>query len=102
MASSDTVLIGSASEIRSLQRKTCDVNGRKITVFHYEGKFYALDFHCYHSGGPLDAGDIEDINGVACIICPWHKYKISLQTGEGYYQAIDPKHLRKPPSWKSK
>ena len=30
----------------------------------------------------------QDVNGVACIVCPWHKYKISLQTGEGYYQAI--------------
>ncbi|XP_074640497.1 Rieske domain-containing protein-like isoform X3 [Tubulanus polymorphus] len=54
------------------------------------------------TGGPLVDGDIEDINGTTCIVCPWHKYKISLKEGEGFYQAIDPKNLKAPPKWKSK
>lgn len=24
-----------------------------------------------------------------CIVCPWHKYKITLAEGEGLYQAVD-------------
>lgn len=24
-----------------------------------------------------------------CIVCPWHKYKITLADGEGLYQAVD-------------
>lgn len=24
-----------------------------------------------------------------CIVCPWHKYKITLGEGEGLYQAVD-------------
>lgn len=38
-----------------------------------------------------------------CIVCPWHKYKITLATGEGLYQAVDDplaKPLRK--RWCSK
>jgi len=24
------------------------------------------------------------------VVCPWHKYKITLDTGEGIYKQIDP------------
>lgn len=34
-------------------------------------------------------GDIEDINGEACIRCPMHKYIISLETGHSFYEAVD-------------
>ncbi|KXZ41738.1 BBS10 protein [Gonium pectorale] len=34
-------------------------------------------------------GDIEDVNGHKCIVCPWHFYKIDVQTGDKYYQALD-------------
>ncbi|XP_019372419.1 PREDICTED: Rieske domain-containing protein isoform X2 [Gavialis gangeticus] len=77
-------------DIKRSQRVTASVNGREVVVFYYEKKFYALDSRCYHAGGPLQLADIEAINGQLCIICPWHKYKITLATGEGLYQAIDP------------
>ena len=34
-------------------------------------------------GGPLNEGDIEEIGGAGelCIICPWHRWKFSLETG---------------------
>lgn len=54
-----------------------------------------MDRVCYHMGGPLDQGDIEDIAGQLVVTCPWHRYKISLAAGEGLYQAA-------PGAWKSK
>ncbi|KAM9138689.1 Rieske domain-containing protein isoform 1-T1 [Pangshura tecta] len=54
------------------------------------------------AGGPLHLGEIEDINGQPCIICPWHKYKITLATGEGLYQAINPTEPSATPKWRSK
>ncbi|XP_038044078.1 Rieske domain-containing protein-like [Patiria miniata] len=101
-ASSEWVTIATENELREKGRKTALVSGRKITVFCRDGGFYALDFHCYHAGGPLDVGNIEDINGVSCVVCPWHKYKISLATGEGFYQAVDPQNPRQAPCWRSK
>ena len=72
---------------------------------------YAIDAHCYHAGGPLDMGHVEDIEGLVssspgddrgqiggrrpCVVCPWHHYKITLDTGEGVYMGIDP--FTKPP-----
>lgn len=33
-------------------------------------------------------GDIEDVNGKPCIVCPWHYYQVDLATGDKYYQSI--------------
>ena len=55
-----------------------EVHGRTVTVLQHSGKVYAVDTSCFHQGGPLGTqGDIEDINGVACIRCPWHGYRVS-------------------------
>ena len=42
------------------------------------------------------AGDIEDgVCGHTCLVCPWHNYKISITTGEGFYQNLDRKWVSK-------
>ena len=35
-------------------------------------------------GGPLHIGDIETISeaNILCIVCPWHRWKIELNTGK--------------------
>ncbi len=44
----------------------------------------------------LHAGDIEDgVCGHTCLVCPWHHYKISITTGEGFYQNLDRKWVSK-------
>lgn len=44
----------------------------------------------------------QEFDGRACIVCPWHKYKITLETGEGLYQSVDPKDPSAKPMWCSK
>ena len=44
----------------------------------------------------------QDIGGRWCIICPYHKQKITLDNGEGLHYSIDPKDLKKPPRLCSK
>ncbi|CAL8468768.1 g8309 [Coccomyxa elongata] len=75
-----------SAELREGQRITKELHGRPVTVIRHSGKLYALDAKCYHMGGPLgEEGDIEDIgsgaSGAACITCPWHNHKISLESG---------------------
>ncbi|XP_053887303.1 Rieske domain-containing protein isoform X2 [Malaclemys terrapin pileata] len=96
------VYVGKEEDIKRSQRITASVHDREVVVFYHEGKFYAMDRRCYHAGGPLHLGEIEDINGQPCIICPWHKYKITLATGEGLYQAINPTEPSATPKWRSK
>uniref|UniRef100_A0A8D0GF65 Rieske domain-containing protein n=2 Tax=Sphenodon punctatus TaxID=8508 RepID=A0A8D0GF65_SPHPU len=96
------VCVGREDDIKQSRRITASVNDREIVVFYHEEKFYAMDCRCYHAGGPLHLGEIEDIGGHLCIICPWHMYKITLATGEGLYQAINPTEPSAAPKWRSK
>ncbi|XP_022613500.1 Rieske domain-containing protein-like [Seriola dumerili] len=82
--------IGKKEDIVKAGRVTKLVNGcRDVLVLYHQGQLHAMDMRCYHSGGALQYGDIEEFNGRLCIVCPWHKYKITLAEGEGLYQAVD-------------
>jgi len=66
---------------------------RYVSVIRFRGALHCLDSVCYHAGGPLTAGDIEEIEfagaSVACVLCPWHAYPVSLATGEKLYRATE-------------
>lgn len=62
---------------------------KNVAVIYHHQQFYALDNACYHHGGSLLMGDIEDIGGHRCLVCPWHRYYIALNTGDGLYKGVD-------------
>jgi len=76
---------------------------RQFAIFRTsDNRIYAIDQFCYHMGGPLDRGDIEDLKVYytsqqresyskkhSCVVCPWHHYYISLQSGESFYLDMD-------------
>ncbi|NWY22819.1 RFESD protein, partial [Aphelocoma coerulescens] len=93
------VFIGKEEDIKKSQRITAKVDGREIVVFYHEGKFHALDSRCYRK---IFACVMSDIDGQACIVCPWHKFKITLETGEGLYEGINPLEPSPTPKWQSK
>lgn len=37
---------------------------------------------CSHLSGPLQDGEIEDVGGHACLVCPWHGSAFGLDDGE--------------------
>ncbi|KFV74057.1 Rieske domain-containing protein, partial [Struthio camelus australis] len=108
------VYVGKEDDIKKSQRITTKVNDREVVVFYHEGKFYAMDARCYLRSQWLTSSPFfvcffvcfhfyfQDLNGQPCIICPWHKYKITLETGEGLYQAINPMEPSPTPRWQSK
>ncbi|XP_068451067.1 Rieske domain-containing protein [Clinocottus analis] len=82
--------VGKKDELIEAKRSFRTLEGRDILIISHQSGFYAIDSYCYHAGGILQNGDIEEIAGTLCIICPNHKYKISLANGEGLYKARDP------------
>lgn len=67
------------------------IEGRYITVFRQKGQLSAIDSVCYHAGGPLTLGDlqdIEDLNGITAVSCPWHKFLVSITDGSRVYQQV--------------
>ena len=57
--------------------------GRVVLVVAHSGGVIALDARCYHHGAPLVDGDIEELGGRQCIVCPWHRYRIAIDGGAG-------------------
>ncbi len=67
-----------------------DGEGPSVAIFKVRERYYAVDKFCYHHGGPLEQGDIEDLgDGKLCVICPWHQYRLNLESGEGYYSGLE-------------
>lgn len=81
MCASEELPDGGRSHVR--------VGGRFVSVLRVNGKLHALDSVCFHAGGPLALGDLEDVDGRTCLSCPWHHYKVTLDTGEKLYKALE-------------
>ncbi len=67
------------------------VVGRYVSVLRSKAdpkRLYCIDSICYHMGGPLTVGDIEDIGGEECVVCPWHHYAVTLRAGAKMYQSL--------------
>ncbi|XP_063067496.1 Rieske domain-containing protein [Engraulis encrasicolus] len=94
--------VGKREDLVKAKRLAMTVEGREILIIHHLDSFYALDLHCYHAGSPLEHGDIEEIDKKLCIICPKHKYKITLAKGEGLYRAANPNVKPRVYKWYSK
>nr|XP_020448677.1 Rieske domain-containing protein-like [Monopterus albus] len=94
--------VGRKDELIEANRSLRTLEGRDILIIYHQGGFHAMDAYCYHAGALLQNGDIEEIDGKMCIICPKHKYKLSLANGECLYKAIN--RMEKPPlpKWFSK
>ncbi|GMF09305.1 unnamed protein product [Phytophthora lilii] len=58
-------------------------------LLNVRGQVFCMDQACYHHGGPLVKGDIEELGGKTTIKCPWHAYHIAVETGEGLYKGVD-------------
>ena len=61
---SEEVLVASFDELRRHGSKVqARVHGRYVSVFNLDGALHCIDAICYHAGGPLTVGDIEEIDG---------------------------------------
>ncbi len=54
-----------------------DVDGLRIALFNVQGRIYAIDDTCTHSGGPLSEGDLDGTR----VECPWHGACFDLTDG---------------------
>ncbi|GLD93701.1 hypothetical protein PINS_up002306 [Pythium insidiosum] len=62
---------------------------RSVLLFNLGGQIHCIDQTCYHHGGPLAIGDLEELGGKVTIKCPWHAFHIAVETGEGLYMGVD-------------
>jgi nitrite reductase (NADH) small subunit len=72
------VKVAEVDELAPGQGKLVQVDGRDIALFNVNGAYYAMHGVCPHEEGPLNEGEVDG----ETIVCPWHGYDFSVQTGE--------------------
>lgn len=73
------VTVAKENEIPPGERKRFEVGDQRITVFHIDGKFYAIHDTCPHKKtAPLLRGTLDGLG----IRCPNHGYRFDLETGK--------------------
>lgn len=67
------------------------VEERYITIFRHKGVLSAIDAICHHAGGPLTLGPLQEIEdlGITVVLCPWHKFMVSIDNGLKAYQGVE-------------
>ncbi len=53
------------------------VNGLDLILIKKNGEFFCLENRCSHEDFPLEDGDLDEHNGVSCVVCPAHGAKFS-------------------------
>ncbi len=73
------VCVGSLHNIPLGEGRAYRVGSETIAVFRQRnGKVFAIQNECPHRGGPLSEG----ILGAGSVICPFHAWKVNVETGE--------------------
>ena len=57
------------------------VNGKQILLWRRDDHVFATDALCPHQKANLALGDVEDLGGELCIVCPTHNWQFSLRSG---------------------
>jgi nitrite reductase/ring-hydroxylating ferredoxin subunit len=71
------VMAGKASDVGEGKMAHLTVGGKEILIANVEGRFYAIGNVCTHAGAELHEGEL---NGKE-LICPWHRAKWDVTTG---------------------
>ncbi|PZG11118.1 (2Fe-2S)-binding protein [Micromonospora craterilacus] len=75
----------SIAEMASLpQRKlvTRKVDEVSLVLYRHGDEVTVMLERCPHQSGPLGEGEVTEIDGHACVVCPWHGSTFRLNGGE--------------------
>ena len=72
------ILAGKTSDIPQGKMLKVSSNGKEILVANVDGKYFAMDDTCTHSGASLSEGTLEG----STVTCPWHGSTWDCKTGK--------------------
>ncbi|CAG5130713.1 unnamed protein product [Candidula unifasciata] len=76
-------LLGDIDILKSKPCRKVFMQGGTVLALFYVApdRFFLTNASCPHARGPLDQGDIEEVDGAVGIVCPLHYYRFDLKTG---------------------
>lgn len=72
------VSVGKVSEITPGKMIKVTLDGKEILVVNSDGKFYAMDDTCTHSGASLSEGQLDGTT----VTCGWHGAQFDCTSGK--------------------
>lgn len=96
------IVVSRLDEFPPGERRIVTAGRRSIGVFRIGDRFYALNNHCPHQGGPLcrgrtqpwvtssGPGEYVQDGDAALIACPWHGWEYDLATGQSFLGPGEP------------
>ena len=70
-----------AADLVEGQPRAVEVSGQSVAVVRLDGRLHAIGAVCSHWAGPLQDGPVVDVDGRACVECPWHGSRFRLEDG---------------------
>lgn len=61
---------------------TREVDDVSLILYRHGDEVTAMLERCPHQSGPLGQGEVREIDGHACVVCPWHGSAFRLNGGE--------------------
>lgn len=71
------IIVGKTADIPPGKMIKVSIDGRDVLVVNVDGKFFAIDDSCTHSGASLSEGKLEGCT----ITCGWHGAQFNCETG---------------------
>ncbi|QRP50262.1 Rieske 2Fe-2S domain-containing protein [Amycolatopsis sp. FDAARGOS 1241] len=96
------IVVSRLDEFPPGERRIVRAGRRSIGVFRVGDRFYAINNHCPHMGGPLclgrtkpwvsstGPGEYEMAGEEALVACPWHGWEYDLETGQSFLGPGEP------------
>jgi len=78
------VRLASVSEVPEGGMTMREHDGRTVMLAKIDGKIYAMDDTCTHSGAPLHMGELGAAGSPYLLTCPWHAAHFDVSSGKVY------------------
>ncbi|GAB3056077.1 Rieske (2Fe-2S) protein [Micromonospora schwarzwaldensis] len=74
--------VGDLSSLPQRELVTREIDDVSVILYRHGDDVTVMLERCPHQSGPLGAGEVQQIDGHACVVCPWHGSAFRLNGGE--------------------
>jgi nitrite reductase/ring-hydroxylating ferredoxin subunit/uncharacterized membrane protein len=74
--------LGDMSTLPQRQLVTREIDDVSVILYRHGEDVTVMLERCPHQSGPLGEGEVQEIDGHACVVCPWHGSTFRLNGGE--------------------
>ncbi|MFY1705396.1 MULTISPECIES: DUF2231 domain-containing protein [Micromonospora] len=74
--------LGELAALPDRELLTREVDDVSVILYRHGDEVTVMLERCPHQSGPLGEGEVQQIDGHACVVCPWHGSAFRLNGGE--------------------